>query len=347
MSGELHPDVIAAINQLSGTPLGRKYDRIMRAKYHKSGAAVAAKTVIGESGGRRNAVSSAGARGYTQFMPGTRQEYLDKYGVDAWGGPKSAIKAMMLYQTKGGGVESYNPGMPTYADYIMKTRIDPATNKALIRSGSKRAQQPDPDAVNVPGTPAVPGQSFAAERSDLRANLLLGGKLSMSKLLDYKQQSKQLVDTPGTPAVPGRTVSPKGAETAKPRTKVAQGKFNIIGPNPARLQPELVSYARKVARIYGGPLTGSDGSGHSKLTVNGNVSEHFSGNATDIPLTGKALVRAGQAALIAAGMPRAKAMKQNGGLYNVGNHQIIFNVDGKQYGGNHLDHLHISSHARR
>jgi hypothetical protein len=42
-------------------------------------------------------------------------------------------------------------------------------------------------------------------------------------------------------------------------------------------------------------------------------------------------------------MPASKARKAPGGLYNVGNHQIIFGVDGVQYGGNHMDHLHISA----
>jgi hypothetical protein len=55
------------------------------------------------------------------------------------------------------------------------------------------------------------------------------------------------------------------------------------------------------------------------------------------------LIRAGRAALIAAGMPRKKALKAGGGLYNVGGHQIIFATN---EGGNHFDHLHISARAR-
>jgi hypothetical protein len=66
--------------------------------------------------------------------------------------------------------------------------------------------------------------------------------------------------------------------------------------------------------------------------VNGNVSEHYTGNATDIftingkPAVGERLIRAGRAALIAAGMPR-KCAQGAGGLYNVGNHQIIFGTN--------------------
>lgn len=132
-------------------------------------------------------------------------------------------------------------------------------------------------------------------------------------------------------------------------TPSGNGKFKISGPNPKRLQPELVSFARKVAAQLGAELEGMDGSTHSKFTVNGNVSEHFTGNATDIfkiggqPAKGTVLLHAGQAALIAAGMPREQALKSKGGLYNVGNHQIIFLT---MQGGNHFDHLHISTHAK-
>lgn len=73
------------------------------------------------------------------------------------------------------------------------------------------------------------------------------------------------------------------------------------------------------------------------------MSQHGTGNATDIPLRGKALIQAGQAALIAAGMPEAQARKQQGGLYNVNGHQIIFNDRKKVSGSLHDDHLHISA----
>lgn len=143
---------------------------------------------------------------------------------------------------------------------------------------------------------------------------------------------------------------PRGLVPLGGSRNAGEGVFKIEGPSPDRLQKPLVSFAEKVAQIYGGTLTGKDGSTHSKYTVNGNVSDHYAGNATDVffidgkPAEGERLIRAGRAALIAAGMPRAKALKAPGGLYNVGGHQIIFGVSGKQYGGNHLDHLHISAH---
>jgi hypothetical protein len=117
-----------------------------------------------------------------------------------------------------------------------------------------------------------------------------------------------------------------------------KGKFVIFGANPERLKPAIVSFARQVAAVAGETLHGDSGATHSKFTVDGNVSQHWTGDATDIPATGTHLIHLGQAALIAAGMPRKQALQQHGGLYNVGGRQIIFNT---HIGGDHTNHLHL------
>src|SRR5687767_6386056 len=122
------------------------------------------------------------------------------------------------------------------------------------------------------------------------------------------------------------------------------GRVKITGPNPGRIKPEVKQFMRSISAVRGGkPVVGSDGTGHSRLTVNRKVSEHTTGNASDIPATGSELTNLGQAALIAAGVPRKKARQMRGGLYNVplkggGRVQIIFNTT---EGGNHYDHLHV------
>lgn len=126
----------------------------------------------------------------------------------------------------------------------------------------------------------------------------------------------------------------------RPAGRKTKGTFRITGPNPGRLNKPIVSFAEKVSAVYGKPITGSDGTGHSYRTVNGRVSQHSTGDATDIPARGRKLIALGQAALIAAGMPEGKARRQKGGLYNVNGHQIIFNT---HQGGDHTGHLHISA----
>jgi hypothetical protein len=74
--------------------------------------------------------------------------------------------------------------------------------------------------------------------------------------------------------------------------------------------------------------------------VNGNISQHYSGEALDVPASGTRLVHLGQAALMAAGMPRKQALAAHGGLYNYNGYQIIFNT---HIGGDHTNHLHLGA----
>jgi hypothetical protein len=106
-------------------------------------------------------------------------------------------------------------------------------------------------------------------------------------------------------------------------------------------KPVVLSFVSKIAGIFGQSLTIGTGTRHSRMTVDGNVSDHWSGNAADIPATGRRLIRLGQAALIAAGMDPSEARRKTGGLFNVGGHQIIFNT---HLGGDHTNHLHVSAH---
>lgn len=126
-----------------------------------------------------------------------------------------------------------------------------------------------------------------------------------------------------------------------PSPEAGDGKITI-SPNADRpgvsTNKAVVNFVRGIAGATGNPLTIGTGTNHSQYTVNGNVSDHWDGNAADVPLTGRALVQAGRAALIQAGMSPAEARKINGGLFNVGGWQIIFNT---MEGGNHRDHLHV------
>jgi len=89
----------------------------------------------------------------------------------------------------------------------------------------------------------------------------------------------------------------------------------------------------------GMPLEIGTGTNHNQFTVNGNQSDHWEGNAVDIPAEGTTLTRLGKLALRRAGMKPADIKKANGGIYNIGNYQIIFNTT---EGGNHWNHLHVA-----
>lgn len=158
----------------------------------------------------------------------------------------------------------------------------------------------------------------------------------------YDKRAQTIAKALGYSASPTRT-QPKG-----------EGSFKLTGPNPGRIHPLVLDFGKQVAAVYGRPLVGSDGSGHSYYTKTGSVSEHTTGDAIDIPLSGKALLAAGRAALMAAGWSRKRAMSVKGGLFNVYQtvdgrrvrHQIIFNDYAQVSGSPHTDHLHISAAYR-
>lgn len=213
---------------------------------------------------------------------------------------------------------------------------NPAVDQKYIGEGAiaaSAAQQPTSSQQAKPSVQAAPG---AGQQRAALISQYLGNQHDSDALIGLATglQSLKAVEAPVA-----KTGAAKARKPAAPARVAGSGKFIISGPNPNRLTAPLVNFAERVAGVYGHPLTGSDGSGHSKYTVDGNVSDHFSGNATDIPATGAKLLAMGRAALIAAGMPKAQALKAGGGLYNVNGHQVIFLTNA---GGNHYDHLHIS-----
>jgi hypothetical protein len=116
-----------------------------------NGATLLLKIASGESGFNMHAVSSAGARGATQFIPETRQSYIDRYGVDPWAGPDQAMHAAAIYMHSS-GLASYNPGGgQSYIDYILGQKV-----------ASSREQRPGQrDSAPHPGSPAARARAGA------------------------------------------------------------------------------------------------------------------------------------------------------------------------------------------
>jgi hypothetical protein len=141
---------------------------------------------------------------------------------------------------------------------------------------------------------------------------------------------------PGTAGTPGSLAAPMSVSGRGGRVVLAPGA-DRAGVHTHR---DVLQFARKVSALTGETLRIGTGTAHSRLTVNGTVSDHWRGEGADIGATGANLVKLGRAALIAAGMSPAQARKQKGGGYNIGGWQIIFNTNAAGF-GNHLTHLHI------
>jgi len=138
-------------------------------------------------------------------------------------------------------------------------------------------------------------------------------------------------------AVPSQAASEAPSSPAQ-----GNGSIKYQSGTPSLKHPSIQGALRDTSSILGQPLTVGTTTNHSKYTTSGNVSDHYVGNGVDVPATGQALIRMGQAALQALGMSPAEARRQSGGLFNLNKngkrYQVIFNT---QSGGDHTNHLHI------
>ncbi len=342
----------------------QKYGRLVdgvAAKYGRglTGAQLLLKMAKGESGFDMGAVSSAGARGGTQFMPGTRAAFIRKYGVDPWKNPDQAIKGTALYLRNSGSVASYNPGMPSYTNYILGQKVGAVrSGGGAVRSGGGSPAPATPGTFRAGTAPTmIPGKTtqdisgaivdaLLAGQRGRQGQSLLGAAVSLLDTGNYNRTTKTRI-APGrspsyTPGTSGTgTVGPGGAKPARVSGKV------IVAPTANRagvaLQPGVINALRVIAGQAGRPITVGTGSNHNQFVAGTNrQSDHWLGNAADVPASGAALTKLGQQALIAMGMPRAQALKQQGGVYNLTwrgkRAQIIFNSNS---GGNHYNHVHV------
>jgi hypothetical protein len=176
---------------------------------------------------------------------------------------------------------------------------------------------------------------------------------------DLGELAAQVAGTVDT-SLPSAAGAGSGASAA-PSAARGGGKVTIAaGANRpgTSLTPQLTRLLEELPF----DVTVGTGTNHSRLTVNGKVSDHVSGNAADIPATGKALTRdlARALATYAPGQVvqwerndgrtvNVKVTPQNvmklaaaGGLFNVPHGKGRIQVIGNSHiGGDHTNHLHI------
>lgn len=131
------------------------------------------------------------------------------------------------------------------------------------------------------------------------------------------------------------------------RVIVAAGA-NLPG-NP--IQPMTLDFVARMAAHLGKPITITTGTNHSKFTVNGNISDHFSGHAADIGMfanggvddspVGDRIMEAG--CLVAGDSEEGAANKaHSGGLFNFTHEgQRVQCIWKTNIGGNHHNHVHV------
>jgi hypothetical protein len=165
--------------------------------------------------------------------------------------------------------------------------------------------------------------------------------------------------------VPRAKVNVSGRNVVAPGRSLGGGRIQLHGrggaaagskgpiavaPSANRAGAPLRGVTRRfvshVAAIAGTKITITTGTNHSRMTVDGNVSDHWDGHAADIavPIDSRRGDRIATAALVAAGVSkhRARQMARRGGLYTLNYKGRRIQVIWKTYaGGNHHNHVHI------
>lgn len=304
-----------------------------------------------ESGGRETSgghvvTSPSGARGWGQLMPQTAKSlgvnpddpyqniegaarYL-KQQYDTFGSWRLALAA---YNAGPGAVHQYD-GVPPYQETQNYVRNILAKAGVLAPTDSHWLPT-DTVGVTPPHSVVAPPVDLLGQSENTGLQALATGTYDPTKQLQGLEASvapiHPLASAGATSSLPADTTN-----VVKTWVKLAKGADR---PGVST-QPAVLRFFAGIASAYGKPLTIGTGSNHNEYTVDGNVSDHWTGHAADIPATGLALRQLGYLALIRAGMPQAEALKakRTGGLFNVGGYQIIFAT---KQGGNHFNHLHV------
>lgn len=361
---------------------GPSVNRLARSRYDISGKQLLARLILGESGDRAGAVSTAGARGRAQFTPGSREIAVDRFGVDPWRSADEAVHAAALHllgKINGSkGLEGYNPGDPNYPRYILGQHpgkiggggSGPAATRAPSSGGAEASapvlQTPDVGSIDLqgliaalqpraqmPSSGGLPDPAFSARRNvalPAGYQAIQSGGVSPAEKPDIgailaaastagPRLPQAQATTPGTAQAPALRVAGEGR----------RGKV-IVAPGANRqgaaLQPVLTSFLHRVAGLAGEPVRVGTGTNHDRLTVDGNVSDHWDGHGADLPVPVDSAEgdRIATAGLIAAGVPakRAAAMARRGGLYTLQRGKVRIQVIWKtNQGGNHHNHVHF------
>lgn len=180
---------------------------------------------------------------------------------------------------------------------------------------------------------------------DPTSPLLSANTLSKDNVGDAASLIKQTNEVKAMrQAIKAGNASNKSGGASAPAS-AGKGKYTLAaGADRAgvKTQKSVLDFVSILAGRMGKTIHIGTGTNHSQMTTSGNVSDHWSGHAVDIPASGAELTRLGQRALMAAGLPWSKVKSMRGGIYNLTYRgkrmQIIFNTTD---GGNHWNHLHI------
>lgn len=154
----------------------QRWGYLADAEAHKyglpNGATLLAKIGYVESRYNMNAVSSAGARAAMQFMPSTRQAYIDQYHIDPWANVDQAVHAAAIFM-KTTGLAGYNPGSGSYISEVQNAPV--AISAQGVPRGPARQMPGGRASTAVTGTSSTTDAGPTLIRFLVMAALVLGG----------------------------------------------------------------------------------------------------------------------------------------------------------------------------
>jgi len=338
------------------------------ARKYKIPAPLFGSLVQHESGGNPTIRSGAGAIGLTQLMPGTAKSL----GVDPLdpvqnldGGARYLSQqykrfgswdlALAAYNAGPGAVDQYH-GVPPYREtrhYVRNimasmSATQPSMKQADTGPASYRGYSPNPP-PKIPDAPQIDALGGPLGKTAF-ANL---GKIAqgwsptalLPSLVNASELQAAAAQGPAAPTLPKSKplFSPQVEQQLQTPPRVDTSRWVVTLPGADRqgvsTKQAVRDFVAKVAERYGHQLQIGTGTNHHQYVLGTHrQSQHWTGDAADIPMSGAKLTRLGQDALIAAGMPVAEARRQQGGAFNVGGYNILFNTN---IGGNHYNHLHV------
>lgn len=280
--------------------------------------------------------SAAGAYGQHVFQAAAGYQGLGKLGRQVTGGgaPRSSGGGGITATPPTASRETVGPGGTGIAAMIaaMMGEQEAQVPASIPTPPAFAAGAPTPAGYQPPASSGAPGP----EPPDIE------------ELLALVQPGQGI---PQTEVSPGALVG--GAGGGPRRGGTAAGGFNIPNYGPsggvltaptgapidragAPTNAATRAAVKGISSILGSPVAFGTGSAHSQYTSSGNISEHWGGDAIDLPSSGKRLFAIGRSALILAGMDPKQARKHRGGIVNINGWQIIFNA------ADHYDHVHVS-----
>jgi hypothetical protein len=322
-------------------PPGQSIEQDTR-QFLAHGKAVLAKGFKGSSGQLAQAIQVSAFPARYMQQSGAAERYLRGGGGGAGVSPAGGDGT-----TSSGGTTTTTTSLPDFGSQQSQLPLVQALLDSQQASGPPAANIQAPSFTAHPVLPegfgTVSGGGGPAPKADIGALAAavktLGGDVPQAQT--QTSTDTPATDQPNAPDVSGAFPGLKGGV-----------KFSSTADRPGvKTQPITRAFLERVAGFSHREINVGTGTNHNRMTTSGNVSDHWTGHAADIPqpVDSKIGDLTAAHALEAAGVPWEEAyrMARKGGVFNITPKSGQFKGHRVQVlwktmvGGNHHNHVHV------